>query len=60
MEENKEYLIPTSKDEDHIFSNIDLTFGRQSNEFDIKIIGVGTAGCNIVDYLAQTNKSINE
>lgn len=41
------------------FSNVDLE-KEESNTFNIKVIGIGGAGCNVINHIAANNKTITD
>lgn len=45
----------------HIFTNIDLNKDdNTSNTFNIKVIGIGGAGCNVINHIAANHKNITD
>lgn len=50
--------VPAQKS-GHVFSNIDLSKDNQT-AFNIKIIGIGGAGCNVINHIAANHKNITD
>ncbi|MBQ0045559.1 MAG: cell division FtsZ family protein [Mycoplasma sp.] len=48
---------PQPQKTNHVFSNIDLNQDNQS-AFNIKVIGIGGAGCNVINHIAATHPNI--
>lgn len=42
------------------FSNIDLSNDEANNTFNIKVIGIGGAGCNVINHIAANHKAITD
>lgn len=64
MENNELMLNQTnqpepSNDGKHSFSNIDLS-KDSSGAFNIKVIGIGGAGCNVINHIAANNPIITQ
>jgi len=66
MENNQQGIVADAKidvqdrlleTKEHKFSNIETS---PDNDFNVKIIGVGGAGCNIVDLISKNNNEINK
>lgn len=51
--------INTQEEKTSAFSNIDLSIDHHSKKnFNIKVIGIGGAGCNVINYIAAHNPVI--
>lgn len=75
MEDNQQTLIPNWPEQDqtqpeqnqtesqepkkHSFTNIDIEKDT-SNTFNIKVIGIGGAGCNVINHIAANHKKITD
>lgn len=44
----------------HVFSNIDINDETTHATFDIKVIGIGGAGCNVINHIAAKHKTITD
>lgn len=44
----------------HVFSNLNLSTDETQNSFNIKVIGIGGAGCNVINHIAANHKAIKD
>ena len=59
-EEIKQTAPATPIKTNKVFTNIDVKQENVHNEFNIKVIGIGGAGCNVINHIAANHKNIVE
>ncbi|MCQ3907991.1 MAG: hypothetical protein MJ219_04815 [Mycoplasmoidaceae bacterium] len=60
VEPIKQTAPATPKKSTHVFTNINVLEDNTHNEFNIKIIGIGGAGCNVINHIAANHKDITD